>query len=178
MAKARGLLVLHALLTGVASEAYYRKREAMVDAVIDIKVVEEGRRLEHYIRLRSLRGRKFDSSWRRIELFEPNRVRLSTGHQVFGFKSESAERVFGSLLKSFVDDHFVGNNPSESSGWRSLVEIAQGIGAARTSLYSAEGFGPLRELIKKGVVERKVLSKQRGRGGRVMKTGSHTEKVS
>lgn len=170
MTKARELMVLHALLTGVASESFYRKREAMVDAVVDIKAVEEGRKLEHYIRLRALRGAKFDSSWRRIELFEPNRLRLSTGRQVFGFQSESAELVFGYLLKSFVDDHFVEKNPAESSGWRSLVQIANGIGAAKTSLYSAEGSGSLRELIRKGVVERSVKSKQRGRGGRVTRT--------
>ena len=43
MTKARDLLVLHALVTGVASESFYRKRESLVDAVIDVKAVEEGR---------------------------------------------------------------------------------------------------------------------------------------
>jgi KaiC/GvpD/RAD55 family RecA-like ATPase len=167
MAKARELLVLHALLTGVASESFYRKRESMVDAVIEIKAVEEGRKLEHYIRLKALRGSKFDSSWRRIELFARNRVRLSSGRQVFGFQSEGSERIFGFLLKSFVDDHYVGKHPVESAGWRSLVEIAEGTGAARTSLYSTEGSASLKELVRKGVIERRVQSGQRGRGGRV-----------
>ncbi|HZW84456.1 MAG TPA: hypothetical protein VFE91_00955 [Nitrososphaerales archaeon] len=169
MTKARELLVLHALLRGVASDSFYRKRESMVDAVIDIKAVEEGRRLEHYVRLRALRGAKFDSSWRRIELFEKNRVRLSSGRQVFGFQSERSERIFGYLLKSFVDDHFVGKEPAELAGWRSLVEIAEGTGAAKTSLYSTEGQAYLRELVRKGVVERRAQSGQRGRGGRVTK---------
>ena len=167
MTKARDLLVLHALLTGVASDSFYRKRESMVDAVIDIKAVEEGRKLEHYIRIRALRGRKFDSSWRRIELFEQNRVRLSSGRQVFGFENEGSERIFDYLLKSFVDDHIANKEPPDAAGWRSQVEIAEGTGAAKTSLYSAEGQARLRELIRKGVVERRVQSKQRGRGGRV-----------
>jgi len=167
MAKARELLVLHALVTGVASESFYRKREALADAVIDFKTTEEGRKLENYIRLRALRGAKFDSRWRKIELFESNRVRLSSGRQVFGFQSEVSEKIFDYLLKSFVDDHFVEKSPTESSGWRSLAETAVGIGAPKTSLYAESASGPLRELIRKGVVERRLFSKQRGRGGRV-----------
>ena len=176
MAKARQLLVLHALVTGVASESFYRKRESLADAVIDIKTIEEGRKLQNYIRLRSLRGSKFDSSWRRIELFGGNRVRLSSGRQVFGFQSEQSERIFDYLLKSFVNEHFVEKHSADSSGWRSLVAIAQGIGVAKTSLYSAAASGPLRELLRKGVVERKVLTKQRGRGGRVTRTRIAYEK--
>lgn len=41
MTKARQLLTLHAIVTGTASESYYRKREAMADAVIDVRAVEE-----------------------------------------------------------------------------------------------------------------------------------------
>ncbi len=167
MAKARDLLILHALVTGVASDSFYRQREALADAVIDFKAVEEGRRLEHYIRLRALRGAKFDSTWRRIELFGSSRVRLSAGKQAFGFQSDQSEKIFNFLVRSFVDDHFVEKQSVESSGWRSLSEIAEGIGASKTSLYSAAGSTYLRELTKRGVVERKVLSGQRGRGGRV-----------
>lgn len=166
MTKARDLLALHALVTGVASDSFYRMRESLADAVIDMKTVEEGRKLEHYIRLRALRGARFDSSWRRIELFETNRVRLSSGRQAFGFQSEESEKVFSYLLKSFVDDHFGDRRPAEASGWRSLVETARGIGAAETSLYS-KASGSLRELVRKGVIDRKVFPNQRGRGGRV-----------
>jgi len=176
MAKARELLTLHALVTGVASDSFYRKREALADAVIDIKAVEEGRKLEHYIRLRVLRGVSFDSSWRRIELFGNYMVRLSSGKQVFGFHSPESERIFNYLLKSFITDHIVEEHSTESSGWRSLVEIAQGIGAHKTSLYSAEGSAFLRELNKRGVIEQKVFHNQRGRGGRVSRTRIAYEK--
>jgi KaiC/GvpD/RAD55 family RecA-like ATPase len=176
MAKARELLILHALVTGVATDSFYRKREALADAVIDFRAVEEGRKLEHYIRIRTLRGVRFDSSWRRIELFGNNRVRLSSGKQVFGFQSAESEKIFNYLLKSFVTDHFVEKHSAESSGWRSLVEIAQGIGAPKTSLYSADGSASVRELAKRGVVERRVLHKQRGRGGRVSRTRIAYEK--
>ena len=68
MAKARELLILHSLVTGVASDSFYRKTEAMADAVIDISTKEVRGRLENYVRLRVLRGVKFDSSWHRVEL--------------------------------------------------------------------------------------------------------------
>ena len=170
MAKARELMVVHALLAGVASDAFYRKRESAADAIVDIRSVEEGRRLQHYVRLRALRGAKFDSSWRKIELFESNRVRLSSGKDVFGFQNEGAEKIFAFLLKSFVDDHVAGGRPAESSGWRSLVEIALGVGLSKTSLYSADGTASMRELSRKGVLERKTFSGQRGRGGRVSRS--------
>jgi KaiC/GvpD/RAD55 family RecA-like ATPase len=169
MAKARELLVLHALVTGVASDSFYRKREASVDAIVDIKTVEESRRLETYIRLRALRGAKFDSRWRRIELGEGGRVMLSSGRQAFGLESDGAEKIFGYLLNSFVDDHFRGKESMDDAGWRSLVQIARGIGAPATSLYTPASSASLGELIRKGVAERKFVSKQRGRGGRVTK---------
>jgi KaiC/GvpD/RAD55 family RecA-like ATPase len=169
MVRARELLVLHALVTGVASESFYRKREASADAIIDIKTEEEGRRLETYIRLRALRGARFDSRWRRIELAETGRVRLSSGRQAFGFESDGAEKIFSYLLNSFVDDHFRKKESAETAGWRSLVQIAKGIGAPTTSIYSPTSSASLGELIRKGVAERKFLSKQRGRGGRVTK---------
>lgn len=170
MAKARELLMVNALLTGVASDRFYRKREAAADAIVDVKSIEEGRRLQHYVRVRALRGAKFDSSWRKIELFEPSRVRLSSGKEVFGFQSDRAEKIFAYLLKSFVDDHVVEKLSAESSGWRSLVEIAEGVGLSKTSLYSLEGVGSMRELSRRGVIERKTLTGQRGRGGKVSRS--------
>ena len=167
MAKARQHLILHSLVTGVASDSFYRKREALADAVIDFMASEEGGRLEYFVRLRALRGARVDSSWRRMEVFERNRVRLSSWRQVFGFRSEDAERIFDYLLRSFVEDHFRGNQSADSSGWRSLVDMAKGIGAPKTSLYSESSSASLGELLSRGVVERMILVGLRGRGGRV-----------
>lgn len=74
MAKERELLILHSLVTGIASDSFYRKTEAMADAVIDMTTREEGGRLENYVRLRTLRGVRFDSRWRRIELLSNGEV--------------------------------------------------------------------------------------------------------
>lgn len=76
MAKSRELLILHSLATGIASESFYRKTEAMADVVIDVTTREAGGRLENYIRLRALRGAKFDSRWHRVELLSSGEVAL------------------------------------------------------------------------------------------------------
>ncbi len=81
MAKARELLILHSLITGVASESFYRKTEAMADAVMDIATREEGGKLENYIRLRALRGVRFDSRWRKVELMSDGEVAVEVARQ-------------------------------------------------------------------------------------------------
>jgi KaiC/GvpD/RAD55 family RecA-like ATPase len=167
MAKSRDLLTLHAFVSGVASETFFKKREAAADAIIDIKTEEKRGKLEHFIRLRALRGARFDSSWRRIELHETNRVRLLSGRDAFVFENDEAQRVFDYLLKEFVDDYYGTKLPMDSSGWRSLVEIARNMGARTTLFYSTKYSMLFRDLIKRNMIERKFFSKERGRGGSV-----------
>jgi hypothetical protein len=62
-------------LDSCAPDPFYRKGESIADAVIDVRGVEEGLRLEYYIRLRAFRGARFDSNWRRIEFFWTNNAR-------------------------------------------------------------------------------------------------------
>jgi KaiC/GvpD/RAD55 family RecA-like ATPase len=167
MAKARQLLTLHALATGIASDSFYRKRESLVDAVIDFKTGEDRGKLSHFIRVRALRGSSFDSAWRRLEHSEGGRVRLSSGKQVFGFENQTTERVFDYLLRSFVDDHVRESTSVESSGWRTLVDVATNIGVAPSLLYSPKASVFIGEPLRNRIIERRIFPKERGRGGRV-----------
>jgi hypothetical protein len=103
-----------------------------------------------------------ERSNRRIELFDTNRVRLTSGRQVFSFESDETEKIFDYLLKSFVNDHYGKKSPIDSSGWRSMVEIVKNIGARSTSLYSPRSSILLRDLIKRGAVERKFFQRKEG----------------
>jgi len=96
MAKARELLIIHALVKGVASESFYLKTEAMADAVIDISAKEEGGRMENYIRLRILRGMRFDSSWHRIELMSSGDVAVQAA------RSEEPRRLAAIMFTDMV----------------------------------------------------------------------------
>jgi adenylate cyclase len=96
MAKARELLIMHALVKGVASDSFYRKTEAMADAVIDISAKEEGGRLENYVRLRVLRGMRFDSGWHRIELTSSGDVAVEAA------RSEEPRRLAAIMFTDMV----------------------------------------------------------------------------
>jgi adenylate cyclase len=65
-----------AYVKGAASETFYTKYEALCDGIIDVKAQEEGGKIENYIRVRMLRGKTFDSSWRRLMLGSDGEVRL------------------------------------------------------------------------------------------------------
>jgi adenylate cyclase len=65
-----------AYVKGVASDAFYTKYEALCDGIIDVKAQEEGGRIENYLRVRMLRGKRFDSSWHRLLLGSDGQVRL------------------------------------------------------------------------------------------------------
>ena len=53
---------------GVHSESFYRQFESICDGIIDFHSLEEKGRIEHYMRVRSLRGRQIDSRWRHLRL--------------------------------------------------------------------------------------------------------------
>ncbi len=66
--RARELSAINAFVSGAASEAFYRKVEALYDGIIDIKSQKGGDSVEHYVRVRRMRGKAFDSQWHRLQL--------------------------------------------------------------------------------------------------------------
>lgn len=65
-----------AFTKGVASDEFYTKFEALCDGIIDFKAREENDRIEHYARIRMLRGKTFDSQWHHLRLLTNGEVRL------------------------------------------------------------------------------------------------------
>jgi len=74
--RAKGMAAFHAFVRGGASPEFFTKFEALCDGVIDVKAEEEGGRIENYVRIRILRGKKFDSRWHRTELTSTGEVAL------------------------------------------------------------------------------------------------------
>ena len=85
-----------ALVKGVASDAFYTKFEALGDGIIDLKAQEEGGRIEQYIRIRMLRGKRFDSRWHRLELMENGQVALEVA------RAEEARRLAAIMFTDMV----------------------------------------------------------------------------
>jgi tetratricopeptide (TPR) repeat protein len=87
------------------------------------------------------------------------------------FSDAKTRSLFNYLLDSFVRDNSVENLNPDSSGWRTLVELAKNAGVPTSSLYGRAGqvgSSPLvRELLASGYVESKIFPGERGRGGEV-----------
>lgn len=75
--RARDCVVLQSLVRGVASAPFYKQFESLCDGIIDFKIEEHENELQHHVRVRSLRGRGYDSRWRRLRLLDNGEVTLA-----------------------------------------------------------------------------------------------------
>ncbi len=87
------------------------------------------------------------------------------------FKREDAEKAFRFLAKAFLQDYTVSRLLIDAAGWRTTSEIAEGTKLPARKMYGRDG-GPglaIAELLKRGLVETRWITGQRGRGGTIMK---------
>ena len=87
------------------------------------------------------------------------------------FKHEKTRVLFDSLVKIFTEDYMVRRLVFEQAGWRTVGELSSATKIPHATLYGSHGnYGPaLNELISRGLVETRVFSGQRGRGGEVLR---------
>ena len=74
--RARECVVVLAILRDVASPSFYKQYESLCDGIIDFKSEERENEFQHYVRVRSLRGRGCDSRWRKLRLSDSGEVTL------------------------------------------------------------------------------------------------------
>ena len=67
---------LSALLKGVASETLIGQFEAVNDGIVDLKAEEKEGEIEQKLRIRLMRGKKFDSKWHTLKLEDNGEVTL------------------------------------------------------------------------------------------------------
>ncbi len=131
----------------------------------------------------TLRGReagRFVMAPRILFVDEFGRLRTQTVQPVhltvervptFKFKTETSSKVFQCLVEEFVKDYMRRKIYLEKAGWRSRTQIASRARVSRSSLYGRRGElgSALRELVHRGVVERRIFPGERGRGGKIVK---------
>jgi tetratricopeptide (TPR) repeat protein len=96
----------------------------------------------------------------------------------FQFSTENAQRVFEYLTKAFVDDYMGRKLTLDKSGWRTLMQIVRDARVSKSSVYgtTARRGSAISELERRGVVELRIFSEERGRGGKIAKTRITYEK--
>ena len=85
------------------------------------------------------------------------------------FAHPKSARAFDFLVSAFVQDEFINKLPVEKAGWRTLGEVSQKTGVAKSLLFGyPSGDGTvLKDLLGAKVAELKVFCGERGRGGEV-----------
>jgi KaiC/GvpD/RAD55 family RecA-like ATPase len=77
ISRTRELAFMHSLVTGTASDSFYKQFEALCDGIIDLKTQESAGQIEHLIRVRTMRGRPYDSRWHKLRLLDNGEVTLA-----------------------------------------------------------------------------------------------------
>lgn len=75
--RASETVALNSLLTGTASDAFYRQLESLCDGIIDFKSEEKDGNIENLLRVRMMRGQPHDSRWHRLEVLNNGEVTLA-----------------------------------------------------------------------------------------------------
>jgi ABC-type transport system substrate-binding protein len=89
----------------------------------------------------------------------------------FTFSDSKTKAIFDYLVSAFLLDHISKKLAQENSGWRTQAEIAKEAHLPIYSVYArGGGMGSLMiELKRRGLLEERILSGERGRGGRILK---------
>ena len=67
-----------AIMTGIASEAFYKQYVAVYDGIIDFRSEEKSGHVEHLVRVRLMRRKKYDSRWHKLQVLDKGEVALTS----------------------------------------------------------------------------------------------------
>ncbi len=74
--KAAETVVLHSFLTGVGSAPFFKQFESLCDGIFDFTSDEKEEEIKHYTRVRIMRGKHYNSRWRRLKVLDNGEVTL------------------------------------------------------------------------------------------------------
>jgi len=113
----------------------------------------------------------------RTQKTNPVTVSIQPG-LTFKFRTESAQNIFDYLTGSFVEDYMRRRMTLEKSGFRTLTEIIKEGRTSKSSVYGRNGHPgrALSELETRGLVESRIFTGERGRGGKILRVRVAYEK--
>jgi len=85
------------------------------------------------------------------------------------FETHSAREVFQHLSKEFLTDYMARGLNLDIAGWRTMMTLATALKIPRSAFYGPGGRdgAVISELDRRGLVERRIFSEERGRGGAI-----------
>ncbi len=88
----------------------------------------------------------------------------------FEFKTKAAQNVFDYLINAFEDDYMKRKFLIQKAGWRSLGQIVKNSEVSSRSVYGGRGRrSAVSELETRGLIETRIFTGERGRGGKIVK---------
>ncbi len=79
--RALELVLFQPIATGLFSENLYRQMESVCDGIIEFRTLDEAGRVENYARVRMIRGKSLDSSWKLLKVHGNGEVTFDTSHR-------------------------------------------------------------------------------------------------
>lgn len=67
---ARETTFISTMMTGIASEAFYKQFVALYEGIIDFRSEEKSGQVEHLVRVRLMRRKKYDSRWHKLQMLD------------------------------------------------------------------------------------------------------------
>jgi KaiC/GvpD/RAD55 family RecA-like ATPase len=67
-------ITFYSILKGMVSETFSSQFETINDGIIDFKCEDREGEVTQYVRIRKMRGKKFDSRWQRLNISETSEV--------------------------------------------------------------------------------------------------------
>ncbi len=80
-ARSLELIVFQPVATGLHQDSFYRRMESVCDGIMEFRAVDDGGTMENYARVRLIRGKALDSSWRLLKLRNNGEVVIDTSHR-------------------------------------------------------------------------------------------------
>lgn len=74
---ARETTFIIAIVTGIASEAFYKQYVTVYDGIIDFRSEEKSGQIEQLVRVRLMRRKKYDSRWHKLQILDNGEVALA-----------------------------------------------------------------------------------------------------
>ena len=103
------VVVINALMKGVASDPFTKQFESLSDGILDFKIQEKEGQIEQLFRVRAMRGRSYDSRWHQLQILQNGEVTLDV-NEFDKQRAHAARALISGITKIKLSDFRVFGN--------------------------------------------------------------------